>query len=199
MTITKVCSQYDFYHDLLLRFVTCARGIEGTVMEGTDTGAKGSGQKVRGGHGRNTVISYFRIISPCYAGAYFARSPTPIMSSEKRTQAVDLSHHVSDYARRYAPSPLKDLQRYYGEAEIALAGGGLSLHLSTNIALTYHLQVCRAPTTFHSLLFLPTYSPPTRSRAQFPEPPLPLPSHPSAGYGVSLVEMLVAGMTRRYG
>jgi aromatic amino acid aminotransferase I len=52
------------------------------------------------------------------------------MSSEKRTQAVDLSHHVSDYARRYAPSALKDLQKYYEKAEIVLAGGGLSLHPS---------------------------------------------------------------------
>ena len=49
------------------------------------------------------------------------------MPSEKRTGAVDLSHHVSDYCRRYAPSPLKDLQKYYDKVEISLAGGGLSL------------------------------------------------------------------------
>jgi hypothetical protein len=50
---------------------------------------------------------------------------TPIMSSEKRTKAVDLSHHVSDYARRYAPSPLKGLQKHHG-TKIVLSGGELS-------------------------------------------------------------------------
>ncbi len=48
------------------------------------------------------------------------------MSSEKLAKAVDLSHHVSDYARGYAPSPLKGLQKYYGKDQIALAGGELS-------------------------------------------------------------------------
>jgi hypothetical protein len=46
------------------------------------------------------------------------------MSSEKRTEAVDLSHHVSDYARRYAPSPLKGLQKHHG-TKIVLSGGEL--------------------------------------------------------------------------
>ncbi|KAH9023085.1 PLP-dependent transferase [Lactarius pseudohatsudake] len=45
------------------------------------------------------------------------------MSSEKRPKAIDLSHHVSDFARRYAVSPLKGLQKYYGRDLIALAGG----------------------------------------------------------------------------
>ncbi|KAH9012429.1 PLP-dependent transferase [Lactarius pseudohatsudake] len=45
------------------------------------------------------------------------------MSSEKRPKAVDLSHHVSDFARRYALSPLKGLQKYYGKDTIGLAGG----------------------------------------------------------------------------
>ncbi|KAI9432476.1 pyridoxal phosphate-dependent transferase [Lactarius indigo] len=45
------------------------------------------------------------------------------MSSEKRTKAVDLSHHVSDFARRYAPSPLKGLQKYFSKDTIPLAGG----------------------------------------------------------------------------
>ncbi|KAH8989735.1 PLP-dependent transferase [Lactarius akahatsu] len=45
------------------------------------------------------------------------------MSSEKRPKAIDLSHHVSDFARRYALSPLKGLQKYYGKDTIGLAGG----------------------------------------------------------------------------
>lgn len=45
------------------------------------------------------------------------------MSLEKRTEAVDLAHHISDYARRYAPSPLKDLQKYYNKNQISFAGG----------------------------------------------------------------------------
>ncbi|KAH9009850.1 pyridoxal phosphate-dependent transferase [Lactarius deliciosus] len=45
------------------------------------------------------------------------------MSSEKRPKAIDLSHHISDFARRYALSPLKGLQKYYGRDLIALAGG----------------------------------------------------------------------------
>ncbi|KAH9174517.1 pyridoxal phosphate-dependent transferase [Lactarius sanguifluus] len=45
------------------------------------------------------------------------------MSSEKRPKAVDLSHHLSDFARRYTLSPLKGLQKYYGKDTIALAGG----------------------------------------------------------------------------
>ncbi|KAH9012428.1 PLP-dependent transferase [Lactarius pseudohatsudake] len=47
------------------------------------------------------------------------------MSSEKRPKAIDLSHHVSDFARRYALSPLKDLEKYYGGDLIALLAGGL--------------------------------------------------------------------------
>ncbi|KAI9453469.1 PLP-dependent transferase [Lactarius psammicola] len=54
------------------------------------------------------------------------------MSSEKRAKAVDLSHHVSDFARRYAPSPLKGLQKYYGKSEIILAGGELSFLLPSD-------------------------------------------------------------------
>jgi len=46
------------------------------------------------------------------------------MSSEKRTHnALDHSHHLSDHARRYAPSPLKSLQKYYGPSTISFAGG----------------------------------------------------------------------------
>ena len=54
---------------------------------------------------------------------------TPIMSSEKRTKAVDLSHHISDYARRYVPSPLKGLQKHFREDLITFAGGELSFLL----------------------------------------------------------------------
>ncbi|KAH9009853.1 PLP-dependent transferase [Lactarius deliciosus] len=45
------------------------------------------------------------------------------MSSGNRTKTVDLSHHISAYARRYVPSPLKDLQKYFGKDQITLAGG----------------------------------------------------------------------------
>ncbi|KAI0299111.1 PLP-dependent transferase [Multifurca ochricompacta] len=37
--------------------------------------------------------------------------------------ALDHSHHVSDFARRYAVSPLKGLQKYYGRDLISFAGG----------------------------------------------------------------------------
>ncbi len=45
------------------------------------------------------------------------------MPSEKCTKAVDLSHHLSDHVRRYAPSPLKDLQKYFDKDIITFAGG----------------------------------------------------------------------------
>ncbi|KAH9055318.1 PLP-dependent transferase, partial [Lactarius vividus] len=38
-------------------------------------------------------------------------------------KAVDLSHHVSDFARRYVLSPLKGLQKYRGKDTIVLSGG----------------------------------------------------------------------------
>jgi aromatic amino acid aminotransferase I len=47
------------------------------------------------------------------------------MSSEKRTstKALDHSHHISDYARRYALSPLKALQKYFDKDLISFSGG----------------------------------------------------------------------------
>lgn len=50
---------------------------------------------------------------------------TAVMSWEKRTNAIDHSHHLSDYARRYNPSYLKGLQKYYGKDLIPFAGGAL--------------------------------------------------------------------------
>lgn len=49
------------------------------------------------------------------------------MSWEKRANAIDHSHHLSDYACRYALSPLKGLQKYYGKDLIPFAGGALSI------------------------------------------------------------------------
>jgi hypothetical protein len=71
---------------------------------------------------------YLRIsyrISSCEGTALYPSCFPTAMSSEKRTKAVDLSHHVSDYARRYAPSPLKGLQKHHG-TKIVLSGGELS-------------------------------------------------------------------------
>ncbi|KAI0247958.1 PLP-dependent transferase [Lactifluus subvellereus] len=45
------------------------------------------------------------------------------MSSEQRNKAIDLSHHISDFARRYAPSPLKSLHKYFGKDLILLSSG----------------------------------------------------------------------------
>ncbi|KAI0278621.1 pyridoxal phosphate-dependent transferase [Russula aff. rugulosa BPL654] len=45
------------------------------------------------------------------------------MSCEKRTNAIDHSHHLSDLARRYGVSPLKGLQKYFSDDLIPFAGG----------------------------------------------------------------------------
>lgn len=47
------------------------------------------------------------------------------MPCEKRTNAIDHSHHLSDLARRYGLSPLKGLQKYYNDGLIPFAGGAL--------------------------------------------------------------------------
>jgi len=47
------------------------------------------------------------------------------MLQEKLLEPVDLSHHLSQIARARAPSPLKDLQRYYGKPGIISLAGGL--------------------------------------------------------------------------
>ena len=44
--------------------------------------------------------------------------------SEKRLEAIDLSHHLSNLALSRATSPLKGLARYFGRPGIiSLAGG----------------------------------------------------------------------------
>jgi len=80
------------------------------------------------------------------------------MSSEKRgTKAMDHSHHISDYARRYALSPLKGLQKYFNDDMIPFAGGASvsPVTLTRGISplcrrpqprlLPLHLSICRRP------------------------------------------------------
>ncbi|KAI0310919.1 PLP-dependent transferase [Amylostereum chailletii] len=47
------------------------------------------------------------------------------MHSEKQHAALDHSHHLSDYARRFRLSPLKGLQKYYGRDDMIAFAGGL--------------------------------------------------------------------------
>lgn len=42
---------------------------------------------------------------------------------EKRPKAIDLQHHLSDFARLRAVSPLKGLQKYFQPGSYILAGG----------------------------------------------------------------------------
>ena len=46
------------------------------------------------------------------------------MSTEKRPQAINLEHHLSDLAKARKVSPLKGLQKFIlGKDTIVLAGG----------------------------------------------------------------------------
>ncbi|KAI0041420.1 PLP-dependent transferase [Auriscalpium vulgare] len=48
------------------------------------------------------------------------------MASEKRSKAIDLSHHLSDYVNSFSVSPLKGLQKKYGgRKDMVSLGGGL--------------------------------------------------------------------------
>ncbi|KAL0579527.1 hypothetical protein V5O48_002456 [Marasmius crinis-equi] len=47
------------------------------------------------------------------------------MSFEKRGEAIDLSHHLSDVARARNPSPLKDMMKYLGRPGVISLVGGL--------------------------------------------------------------------------
>jgi len=51
------------------------------------------------------------------------------MASEKRTSAnaLDHSHHLSDFARRYGLSPLKGLQKYFENKNLISFSGGPSV------------------------------------------------------------------------
>src|SRR5712675_1710615 len=88
------------------------------------------------------------------------------MSSEKRTNNA-LDH--SDHARRYAPSPLKSLQKYYGKAMISFAGGPFLLS-SARPTTSHHLQACPVRNTSLSRQSLPTSPTPTRSHSTLREP-----------------------------
>jgi hypothetical protein len=45
------------------------------------------------------------------------------MAYEKRQKAIDLQHHISDFARARAPTPLKGLQKYIQPGTYMLGGG----------------------------------------------------------------------------
>ena len=68
------------------------------------------------------------------------------MSWEKRANAIDHSHHLSDYARRYALSPLKGLQKYYGKDLIPFGGG----------AFIYQMPACFSFYSISPLVGLPS-------------------------------------------
>lgn len=71
------------------------------------------------------------------------------MSLEKRANAIDHSHHLSDYARRYNPSYLKGLQKYYRNDLIPFAGGAPIYPFPhgafTSISLHHYLPVAGLP------------------------------------------------------
>jgi hypothetical protein len=91
-------------------------------------------------------------------------SPTAIMSLEKRANAIDHSHHLSDLARRYDLSPLKGLQKYYGKDLIPFAGGALIYHSPVRAPyFTSCAQACPVPNTSPTPPSRPTSSPQTRS------------------------------------
>ena len=60
------------------------------------------------------------------------------MSCEKRRNAIDHSHHLSDLARRYGLSPLKGLQKYFNNDLILFAGGAFIIR-SCVLFVTRHL------------------------------------------------------------
>jgi hypothetical protein len=111
------------------------------------------------------------------------------MSWEKRgTKALDHSHHISDYARRYIPSPLKGLQKYFDDDLIPFAGGA-SVSRHSNARCLIFLQASPAPITSPSPQYLQTSSSPMLSKSTHRDPhqpPLPIPRH-SAGFGASSV------------
>jgi hypothetical protein len=68
-----------------------------------------------------------------------------IMSLEKwGTKALDHSHHISDYARRYALSPLKALQKY-SEDDLTCFSGGVSVSLPHLSLSDIHIPLQATP------------------------------------------------------
>lgn len=63
------------------------------------------------------------------------------MSGEKhRTHnSIDLSHHLSDLAKRRVASPIKSLQKYYKPGSIEF-GGGKSATASPKLSRAFSLQ-----------------------------------------------------------
>jgi hypothetical protein len=88
------------------------------------------------------------------------------MSSEKRgTKTLDHSHHISDYARRYILSPLKQLQKYSEEDLICFSGGTPRPSLPSLWHEVIHipLQATPAPIPTPSPQYLQTSSSPMLS------------------------------------
>ena len=68
------------------------------------------------------------------------------MSTEKRgTKALDHSHHISGYARRYVPSPLKQLQKYSEDDLICLSGGASVSPVSLTLRYPHRLAGYPSP------------------------------------------------------
>ena len=110
------------------------------------------------------------------------------MSCEKRTNAIDHSHHLSDLARRYGVSPLKGLQKYFSDDLIPFAGGAHIICSRVLLSYDVSLQACPVPSISPSPRSLPTSSPQTRSHWPRSRPRRRLSRpHPSAGSGASSV------------
>jgi hypothetical protein len=63
--------------------------------------------------------------------------------TEKLNDAVDLTHHISDYAKRFRVSPLKGLQKYFRkDGMIMLAGGAFFYRLDVAGAASLRCGSC---------------------------------------------------------
>lgn len=113
------------------------------------------------------------------------------MAYEKRQKAVDLQHHISDFARRRAPSPLKGLQKYFKPGSYMLAGGQ---HHHDQLNTNYYHDMLT--TIIHGKVYLVRLTSPSavsvekpwcQDRSQWPHPSV-RPRFP--GYGNFLVQAL---------
>ena len=92
-------------------------------MEGADTNCPkilSDHAALTSNYSKNQSRKCFHI--SLYAGVEFTLLTHPhVLRETHQLKAVDLSHHISDYARRYAPSPLKGLQKHH-DNKIVLSG-----------------------------------------------------------------------------
>jgi hypothetical protein len=65
-----------------------------------------------------------RVADGAYQHTAKGTCPTT-MSTGDLPKAIDLSHHLSDVAKARAPSPLKDLAKYFGTPGLISLAGGL--------------------------------------------------------------------------